>query len=238
VDSGRPFGDTTRSGDTGEDNASHESDSAEGGGPGDGATTTARPRSVLPRLVVALIVVALVASAWVFLELRGSTEEATGTVPTSSDPVSEYPPSARGEPVQLAGSTLTDDLLDVADLRGHVVVINVWGSWCVPCREEAPVLARLSREYTDDGVRFVGVNVKDNRAAALAFEDRYGIPYPSIEDRDGQALLALSQHVPAQAVPVTLVLDSEGRVAARVIGLVREATLRALLEGVLAEGAA
>lgn len=191
---------------------------------------------VVPRLLVGMIVVAVLASGWVLVELARTTDADTvGLTTSSNDPVSEYPADVRGEPVQLSGTTLTDDPLDVGDLRGHVVVINVWGSWCVPCREEAPVLARLSLEYADDGVRFVGVNVKDNRAAALAFEDKYGIPYASIEDRDGQALLALSQHVPAQAVPVTLVLDTEGRVAARVIGLVRETTLTALLDRVLAE---
>ena len=197
------------------------------------------PRSKKPGLVVALLVAAVVASGWVLLALAKARDDgATRTPQASSGPVSEYARDGRGEPVQLSGTTLTDDPLDIADLRGHVVVINVWGSWCVPCREEAPVLARVSREYAGHGVRFVGVNVKDNRAAALAFEERYGIPYPSIEDRDGQALLALSQHVPAQAVPVTLVLDTDGRVAARVLGLVREATLRALLDGVLAEPAA
>ena len=194
---------------------------------------------VVRRLLVGMIVVAVLASGWVLVELARTTDADTvGLTTSSNDPVSEYPADVRGEPVQLSGTTLTDDPLDVGDLRGHVVVINVWGSWCVPCREEAPVLARLSLEYADDGVRFVGVNVKDNRAAALAFEDKYGIPYASIEDRDGQALLALSQHVPAQAVPVTLVLDTEGRVAARVIGLVRETTLTALLERVLAESSA
>lgn len=97
------------------------------------------------------------------------------------------------------------------------------------------MLSRLSREYADQGVQFVGVNVKDNRAAALAFEDEFDISYPSIEDRDGRALLALSRHVPAQAVPVTLVLDQDHRAAARVIGAVQEGTLRTLLDSVLAE---
>ena len=153
----------------------------------------------------------------------------------SGQPVTEYPLTDRGQPVELSGGTLTDDELDLADLRGEVVVINVWGSWCVPCRIEAPVLARVSQEYRERGVSFVGVNVKDNRAAAVAFEVEYGITYPSIEDTDGRAVLALSQYVPASAVPVTLVLDRDGRVAARVLGAVREATLRALLDSALAE---
>lgn len=154
---------------------------------------------------------------------------------STGQPVTEYPMVDRGQPVELSGGTLTDDELDLADLRGDVVVINVWGSWCGPCRVEAPVLARVSEQYRDRGVSFVGVNVKDNRAAAVAFEEEFGITYPSIEDTDGRAVLALSQYVPASAVPVTLVLDRGGRVAARVLGAVREATLTALLESTLAE---
>lgn len=160
-----------------------------------------------------------------------------GTVSGTSvgQPVTEYPVAGRGAPVELSGGTLTDDELDLADLRGEVVVVNVWGSWCGPCRVEAPVLARVSQEYRERGVSFVGVNVKDNRAAAVVFEEEHGITYPSIEDTDGRAVLALSQYVPASAVPVTLVLDRDGRVAARVLGAVREATLTALLDSTLAE---
>ncbi len=184
--------------------------------------------------VVAVSVAAFLLAGWAYWDWtqQGLTEEVSAT---DSGPIAEYPPDARGEPVQLSGATLTDTLLDIADLRGDTVVINVWGSWCGPCREEAPVLSRLSREFADAEVSFVGVNVKDNRAAALAFEDEFDIPYPSIEDRDGRALLALNAHVPAQAVPVTLVLDRDGRVAGRVVGAVEEGTLRALIEGVLEE---
>lgn len=167
--------------------------------------------------------------------VRGRLGGDAGSGVSVSQPVTEYPVADRGEPVELSGGTLTGDDLDVADLRGDVVVVNVWGSWCGPCRIEAPVLAQVSEDYRGRGVSFVGVNVKDNRAAAIAFEEEYGITYPSIEDVDGRAVLALSQYVPASAVPVTLVLDREGRVAARVLGAVREATLTALLDSMLAE---
>lgn len=149
--------------------------------------------------------------------------------------VTEFPVTDRGQPVAVDGTTLTDDLLALTDLRGQVVVLNVWGSWCPPCREEAPVLATVSTEYADRGVSFVGINVRDNRAAAVAFERRYDITYPSIEDQGGRALLALNQYVPANAVPVTLVLDRQGRVAARVLGAVEAGTLTALLDTVLTE---
>jgi thiol-disulfide isomerase/thioredoxin len=193
-----------------------------------------RRRGWVRVIAVAALGVTIVAAGWEVL-YRDRDGQTTGSTIAATGPVTEYTQPDRGEPVGLAGTTLTDEVLDLADLRGQVVVINVWGLWCVPRREEAPVLARLFVEYADDGVQFVGVNIKDNRAAAVAFERRYGITYPSIEDGDGRALPALSRHVPAQAVPVTLVLDRQGRVAARVIGVVREATLRALLDAALAE---
>lgn len=187
-------------------------------------------------VLLGFALVALVATGWAYLEVtRDGDAAGARRSAITNEPVTETAISDRGDPVQLIGTTLTDDLLDVASFRGQVVVLNVWGSWCAPCREEAPTLARVSTEYADRGVQFVGVNVKDNRAAALAFEERYGITYPSIEDGDGRAILALSRYVPAQAVPVTIVLDRDGRVASRVIGVVREATLRALLDTTLME---
>ena len=151
--------------------------------------------------------------------------------------VTEYPAASRGEPVEVEGVTLGGGQVAVEGLRGAVVVLNVWGSWCAPCRAEAPILAEASRTYAEDGVSFLGINVRDNEAAAVAFERRYRVPYPSIADFDGLTLLGLNQYVPASAVPVTLVLDREGRVASRVLGELREATLRALLDTVLAETA-
>lgn len=188
---------------------------------------------------VGLLALLVAGAGWTAVEVaRGSTPETSATTSAqTAGPVSEYALAERGEPVQLSGTSLTDTTLDVADYRGRVVVLNVWGSWCVPCREEAPTLARLSKEYAAQGVQFLGIDIKDNRASALAFQTRYGIGYPSIEDTDGRALLSLTNYVPAQAVPVTLVLDAEGRVASRVVGVVREATLRALLDSTLAEKA-
>ena len=149
--------------------------------------------------------------------------------------VTEYSAAERGEPVDIAGTTLGGDSLALDDLRGEVVVLNVWGSWCSPCRAEAPILGQASRAYADDGVSFVGINVRDNKAAALAFERRYDIPYPSIADYDGRTLLSVNDYVPMSAVPVTLVLDREGRVAARALGELRKATLTALLDNAVEE---
>ena len=201
------------------------------------AEVNSRRRS--PSLALVLTGVALitvVVTGWAFLEVtRGGDSPGPGSSQNAAEPISEIAIADRGAPVELSGTTLTDSMLNIADLRGGVVVLNVWGSWCVPCREEAPMLARVSADYAGRGVQFVGVNIRDNRASALAFEERYAITYPSIEDRDSKAMLALSRYAPAQAVPVTLVLDREGRVASRVIGVAREATLRALLDSTLAE---
>jgi thiol-disulfide isomerase/thioredoxin len=134
------------------------------------------------------------------------------------------PVARRGEPVTLSGQTLDSTTLDIATLRGKVVVLNVWGSWCPPCRKEAPELERAFLALHPRGVEFVGIDTRDNVAAANAFVRRYEITYPSLVD-DGQMLLAFRGAVPASAVPTTLVLDRRGRIAARVVGGTDQATV-------------
>ena len=163
----------------------------------------------------------------------GPSGDAAGERRTSQ-PITEYPPAERGVPVDIGGRDLTGAPVDTAALRGRPLVLNVWGSWCAPCRTEAPVLRTVSAEYAGRGVRFLGINVKDNPAAATAFERRYDISYASLDDQSGKATLALSRYLPASVVPATLVLDAEGRVAARVLGAVEASTLRALLDAVTA----
>lgn len=190
------------------------------------------------RIVVSLLLSALLGIGLGQLYLAAGSDDATqtGAAPNALlTGATEFPVTERSRPVDVSGATLSGDPLALSDLRDRVVVVNVWGSWCPPCREEAPVLAKVSAEYAARGVSFVGINVRDNPAAARAFEENYGIDYPSIEDTDGRVVLALDQYIPASAVPVTLVLDREGRVAARVLGAVRETTLRRLLDTVLAE---
>ena len=129
--------------------------------------------------------------------------------------------AARDEPVRFRGTTLDGGTFDVADHRGEVVVVNVWGSWCPPCIAEAPDLQEVWSEVRGRGVQFVGVDFRDNTAAARAHERRFGVTYPSIEDQAGRVLLALRGSLPPRAIPSTLVLDRRGRVAARVLGQVR-----------------
>lgn len=118
-------------------------------------------------------------------------------------------------------------------VRGEVLVINVWGSWCPPCVAEVPDLkaAHAHFEETGDPVQFIGVNDRDSASAALAFERKYDMPYSSLADDGGETLLQLQGM--ANPRPTTLVLDGEGRIAARVAGQVSDATLQGLVEDVL-----
>lgn len=149
--------------------------------------------------------------------------------------VTEYAPASRGEPVDLSAELYDGTTVDAADWKGQVTVLNVWYAACAPCRVEAPDLQALHTKYQDEGVQFYGVNIRDEPATAEAFERNFGITYPSIEDKDGRVLLTLTEYVPPQAVPSTLVLDKQGRVAGRIIGLAEKSTLDAMIEDAVTE---
>ena len=142
----------------------------------------------------------------------------------------------REEPGEVAGETLDGEPISLDDYEGKTVVVNVWGSWCAPCRAEAPDLAAASEELADDGVEFLGINSRDlDRAAAQAFQRRFEVPYPSIYDQQGKTLLAFRGTLSPNAIPSTVVIDDQGRVAASVIGEVSKSTLVGLVEDVIAE---
>ena len=145
------------------------------------------------------------------------------------------PTADRSTTPQLDGSTLTGTRLDIADWRGNVVVVNFWGSWCAPCRKEAPDLRRVATETYAKGVRFVGIDIRDNRDGAQAFEDSFHITYPSLFDPSSQQALAFGSLAP-RATPSTFVLDRQGRVAARFIGATSYKPLLATVNQVLAQG--
>jgi len=142
----------------------------------------------------------------------------------------------RQGPVEVAGTDFAGQAVDVADWRGDVVVLNTWYAACPPCREEAPDLVDIANEYAGSGVHLLGINGVDDAGAAESFQRTFDVPYPSIDDRDKQAVAALQGVVPIQATPTTVVLDREGKVAARIVGLAEGSTLRALVDEVLAEG--
>lgn len=149
--------------------------------------------------------------------------------------VNEVAAANRHDPVELSGPTLGGGSLDLAALRGKVVVINVWGSWCPPCRKEAPILKKVSTDLAKRDVVFVGIDTRDSDAAAKAFLDNIGLTYDNVVDPDGVLLLAFKGDLNPQAIPSTLVLDKQGRVAARIVGGVEEGTLRAVIEPLVAE---
>lgn len=138
----------------------------------------------------------------------------------------------RGQPVSLTGKTLDGQALDIKTYLGKVVVVNVWASWCGPCRAEAVELTNVSKEFSNQNVQFIGLNTRDGLAAAKAFNKRFNTGYPSIQDEEGRLTLAFGQLGPA-ATPTTLVLDKEGRVAGRILGPITEAQLRSLINAVL-----
>jgi thiol-disulfide isomerase/thioredoxin len=141
--------------------------------------------------------------------------------------------SDRKEPGTVAGTTLDGHRTSLADYRGKVVVVNVWGSWCPPCRAEAPMLAAAARDLGRDGVVFLGINSRNpEKAGPKAFERRYDIPYDSIYDPEGRSLLAFHGTLAPNSIPSTVVIDREGRVAASVIGQVTRTTLYDVVEDV------
>ena len=132
----------------------------------------------------------------------------------------------------LEGTTLGGDQLSTRDFAGKPLIINVWGSWCAPCRSEASELVEANEALGDD-VGWLGINTRDTEAAARAFERAFEITWPSLSDPDGVLLLQFGQ-LPPKAIPSTVVLDDEGRVAARVLGEISASTLRGILEDVAA----
>ncbi len=143
----------------------------------------------------------------------------------------------RKEPGAVAGTTLAGRHVSLSDYRGKVVVVNVWGSWCPPCRAEAPMLADAARDLAKKDVVFLGINSRNpEQAGPQAFERRYRIPYDSIYDPDGQTLLAFHGTLAPNSIPSTVVIDKQGRVAASVIGTVTRTTLDDLVDDVLHNG--
>jgi thiol-disulfide isomerase/thioredoxin len=115
-------------------------------------------------------------------------------------------------------TTLTGSRLSFSSYRGRVVVVNFWGSWCVPCREEAPALAAAAQQYRPAGVAFLGVDVRDTTASAEAFARGFGITYPSVSDASSQITLDFTAVVPIAGTPTTLVVDRTGHIAGAVFG--------------------
>ena len=138
----------------------------------------------------------------------------------------EIVPENRGEPIVFAGVDETGAQLSSGDYLGEALVVNFWASYCAPCRAEAPLLEKLSQDWSDRGAKFVGVNTYDEAVQAEAFGRNYGVSYPSVIDvHSGATQLAFAGTVAPSALPTTIVLDAKGRVAARILGQVDSASI-------------
>ncbi|MBH1935029.1 TlpA family protein disulfide reductase [Streptomyces sp. AV19] len=139
---------------------------------------------------------------------------------------------------ELSGKTLEGEQLNATEkFKGKVIVFNVWGSWCAPCRAEAKGLSKVARDYKDKGVEFVGLNTRDpDPAPAKAFEKRFEVPYPSIFDSAGKLILRFPKgSLNPQAIPSTVFIDRNGKIAARAIKPLSEDQLRKTLDPLVAE---
>ena len=130
---------------------------------------------------------------------------------------------------EFTGTTLTGSKLSFSAYRGKVVVLNFWGSWCVPCREEAPALSAVASRYQPSGVSFLGVDVRDTAASAQAFARSFHITYPSVSDPGSVITLDFTARVPIAGTPTTLVIDRTGHIAGAVFGPVTYPELTAIL---------
>lgn len=160
----------------------------------------------------------------------------TFTSPNGRTTISYDPPASRGALAPLTGESLLEPgrLLSTEAYRGRVVVLNIWGSWCGPCRGEAPALEEVATASAPRGVQFLGIDVRDSRDAAADFVRDRGVGYPSIYDPPGRSLLALRGY-PRNAVPSTIVLDRTHRVAAVFLTAVLASDLQPVVDRIAAE---
>ena len=195
------------------------------------STRTGRRTVVLAAAALAgVLLIVVLATGW-----AGSGNSSVTTVDGNTSAVL-YSAGHRPLAPEFTATTLTGSKLSLSDYRGKVVVLNFWGSWCVPCRAEAPTLAALAAKYQPSGVSFLGVDVRDTTASALAFAHSFHITYPSVSDESSAITLDFTAKVPIAGTPTTLVVDRTGHIAGAVFGTVTYSELTAILAKVTAKG--
>lgn len=163
-----------------------------------------------------------------------SADQSTGGFVSGDGAITKVKPAERKPAPDLTGPDLDGNNVSLADFEGKTVVVNVWGSWCGSCREEAPALAATSKDLKADDVEFLGIAIRDKTGNAKAFNRRWKIDYPSIDDPTSQTLLGFGKSLPAVAIPTTYIIDERGRVAVRILDKTTQSTLTGLVEDVQA----
>ena len=192
--------------------------------------TSWRTRGAAVSLVLALAT--LVAACGAPPRQLSSTSKEFGT---NASRITQVPLKDRKAAPTIEGTDLFGQPISLSRLRGQVVVINIWGSWCPPCRKEQPVLSQVSEAQKTNGVRFVGVAIREPASASRAFVTNRQVPYPSVSDGDGKILAGFSSSIPSVAVPTTYIIDRNGLVAASIVDRATVSTLTDLITDVVDE---
>ncbi|OOC57422.1 oxidoreductase [Nocardiopsis sinuspersici] len=188
----------------------------------------------MPRLAASALAVALALTGCAGgNEIQASDEDSRFVSGDGS--ATSFEAADRVEAPEVTGTSLDGDEISLGDYEGGILVLNVWASWCGPCRTEQPVLDEVHTEYADLGVDFLGVNIKDDETAARSYVDSKDVAYPSLYDQPGKVPQAFRDTVPPRSIPSTLVIDPEGRIAARVIGPTTYGQLTELLNPLVVE---
>ena len=194
--------------------------------------TRARRRTVvLAAASVGVLLIVVLVAGW-----AGGGKSDTTEVDGSTSAVL-YTAGHRPVAPDFSGTTLTGTPLSFSSYRGQVVVLNFWGSWCVPCRAEASTLAAVAALYRSSGGTFLGGDVRDTTASALAFTRSFGISYPSVTDPSSTITLDFTSVVPIAGTPTTLVIDRTGHIAGAVFGSTTYPELTAILAKVTGKAA-
>jgi peroxiredoxin len=179
-------------------------------------------------VVTATAVVAVLLAGALAVTLATQGKGNASDISTSANTV-EYQPGHRPLAPDFTATSLTGTTISLSSYLGKIVVLNFWGSWCPPCRAEAPTLAVLAEQYRSQGVAFLGDDVGDTPANALAFTRTVGITYPSINDPGYVVVQKFSQVAPVNDTPTTVVIDKTGHVVGMVLGTVSYGEMTTLL---------